>query len=110
LDNIRKIAATLSEQRRSVESLARHLDTSRRSLEGIQTRFMARREERQSYNELLTRKEAIHQAYASWQVTCQELERWEEIAAAFVNTTASPGTAQRDQICTWAPGPGGGDA
>jgi DNA repair protein SbcC/Rad50 len=83
LDNIRKITATLTEQRRLVDTLARQLEVSQRSLGEMQVRLHARRDERQSYSELLAREEAINAAYNAWLQTRQDLERWEEIANRF---------------------------
>jgi exonuclease SbcC len=46
-------------------------------------RLQARQEERQSYSELLEKREAINAAYIAWQETRQELEHWEEVASRF---------------------------
>jgi DNA repair protein SbcC/Rad50 len=83
LDNIRKITATLNEQRRFVDTLARQLGTSQRNLDDMQARLKARHDERQSYSELLAREEAIRAAYIAWQRTRKDLESWEEIANRF---------------------------
>jgi exonuclease SbcC len=83
LENIRKIAATLAEQRKLVEALARQLNAARQGLEELQSRRETRQEERRSYAEMIGRAGQIEAAYAAWQSTRLELERWEEVAGRF---------------------------
>src|SRR5690606_12216848 len=83
LENIRKNAAALAEQRRLVNAFERQLENMLRRVEDLQHRREARLEEKQSFQELLARAEEIEAAYAAWQAARQELERWDEIAGRF---------------------------
>ncbi len=83
LDSIRKITATLAEQRKLVVALARQLEAVRQQLQELQDRRDSRQEERRSYAERIGRAGQIEAAYAAWQAARQELERWEEVAGRF---------------------------
>ena len=83
LENIRKIAATLVEQRKLLEALRRQTEAASRGLEDLERRCAERQEEKQGYAGLLKRAAAIEAAYTGWQAARQELERWEEIAGRF---------------------------
>ncbi len=83
LENIRQITATLNEQERLVKILADQYDEAVRSLEEEKDRLVARVNDRQSYNDLLSRSEAIEAARTTWLEARESLEQWEEIAARF---------------------------
>jgi exonuclease SbcC len=83
LENIRQITATLNEQERLVKILADQYDEAVRSLEEEKDRLVARVNDRQSYNDLLSRSEAIEAARTIWLEARASLEQWEEIAARF---------------------------
>jgi exonuclease SbcC len=83
LDNIRKIAATLAEQRKLVEALTRQLDSAQRQLEAARLREAERREEKESYAAMLGKAAEIEAAYAAWQASRAELESWEAVAERF---------------------------
>ena len=83
LENIRQITATLNEQERLVKILADQYDEAIRSLEEEKDRLAARVNDRQSYNDLLSRSEAIEAARTTWLEARASLEQWEEIAARF---------------------------
>jgi len=83
LENIRQITATLVEQERLVEILARQLDEARRTLEDAKDRLEARMNERKSFNDLLSRSEEIEAGYTDWMDARAELERWDEVAERF---------------------------
>jgi exonuclease SbcC len=83
LENIRQITATLLEQERLVEILARQLNEAKRSLENVNDRLAARIDERQSFNDLLSRSEEIETAYSAWMGARAELERWDDVAERF---------------------------
>jgi exonuclease SbcC len=79
----RKIAATLAEQDRLVNALARQAEAADRRLEEMGIRLGARCRERDSQAEVLRRGEEIESDYAAWQAKRAELENWEEIAGRF---------------------------
>jgi exonuclease SbcC len=79
----RKIAATLAEQERLVNALARQAEASARRLEEMGVRLEARCSERDSQAEILSHAEEIESTYANWQVMRAELENWEKIAGRF---------------------------
>ena len=83
LGQIRKIAATLAEQRKLVETLSRQVAASERMLRELRERAASRQEERQTYDEILSRAGEIEAAYQAWQEARAELERWEEVAGRF---------------------------
>ena len=83
LENIRRAAATLNEQRRLVDALTRQVDATSRRRNELQTRSQSRQAELNTCQELLGRTAAIQAAYAVWQQTLQELQRWDETAARF---------------------------
>jgi DNA repair protein SbcC/Rad50 len=81
LDSFRKTAATLQEQRRLVDALARQLDSANRRLSEIQSRLLARQAEKQSYTDLVQRAGQIQADYQSWQEARQALQELESLAA-----------------------------
>lgn len=81
LDNMRQVAATLAEQGKLVNTLARQLQGARQELEGSKHRLAERMDERESFAELLFQAGEIESAYKQWEQARGELERWEEIAA-----------------------------
>jgi len=83
VENMRKIAAALSEQEKAVEAHQRYLEAARRSLDEQQVRLAGRRAEQETYAGLIARGIEIEAAYASWTAARQELERQEEIAGRF---------------------------
>ena len=83
LENIRQIAATLVEQERVVDILARQSDEAAHNLTGFKKRLASRQEERESFNQLLSRAQDIEESYAAWQNSRESLESWEAVAARF---------------------------
>ncbi|RPI26581.1 MAG: SMC family ATPase, partial [Chloroflexota bacterium] len=83
LDSIRKVVATLAEQRKLVDALARQCETAVRRLDELEAKQAARREEEQIHTGILTRAEKIEAAYSAWQQSRIELEGWEKIAVQF---------------------------
>jgi exonuclease SbcC len=79
----RKIAATLAEQDRLVDTLARQAEAADRRLEEMEVRLEARCQERDSQAEMLARAKEIESAYAAWQDLRLELEKWEKVAGRF---------------------------
>jgi DNA repair protein SbcC/Rad50 len=83
LENIRKMAAALVEQRKLVEALARQVEASTRRLADLEVRMQARQSERQSFAEVIGRETLIQQAYQAWQQARLDLEKWEATAEQF---------------------------
>jgi len=83
LENIRKVAATLAEQHKLVQTLARQWEGSTRRLSELELRMVSRRGERDSFAHTLGRAGPIEEAYAGWQAARADLERWEEVASQF---------------------------
>jgi exonuclease SbcC len=83
LENIKRIAATLAEQRKLVDNLARQLDSAQQRMHDLDLRLAARQEEKESHTKLLSRQSEIETAYQSWQETRETLARWDEIAEQF---------------------------
>ncbi len=83
LENIRKVAATLAEQQKWVDSLRRYLEAAARQLAEQQQRLAARRVERDSYAALAGRAQQIEHAFADWQSRRADLERLEQVAGRF---------------------------
>jgi len=83
LETIRKITATLAEQRKLVEALSRQVHAATQRLDETLRRSENRQAERVAHLEWLGRAAAIHQAYADWQADRAALEQWEHIASQF---------------------------
>lgn len=83
LENIRKIAATLAEQRKLVATLQRQAEASAERLAQLQARHASRLQEKNQHAEILSRAEAIEASYADWHALREELQRLEEVAARF---------------------------
>ena len=83
LENIRKNAASLEEQRKMVETLARQLGAAQTRMSELEQRIASRQQQRDSHAEILNRREEIQEAYQRLQAARVELSRWEEISAEF---------------------------
>ncbi len=83
LENIKKTAAVLNEQRKLVETLAKSLGNSRSSLTGFETRLAEKETELAKYADLVNRAKDIESAYKAWQKARAEVEKMDEIAAQF---------------------------
>lgn len=83
LENIRKIAATLAEQRKLVDALERQWQSSARRLDELQARLEARGRESAAFAQILARAAEIETVYEAWQAKRAELERWEAVAVRF---------------------------
>ncbi len=81
LESIRKIAATLAEQRRLVDALSRQVEAADRRLSELVERSQLRRSEQQALADLQSRAPAIRQAYTDWQTARQVLADWEALAS-----------------------------
>jgi len=83
LENARKVTATIAEQSKLVDTLGQQLESARRRLAEMEARRAERQEEKESYDQILARAEAIEAAFAEWQAQREELERWEQVASQF---------------------------
>ncbi len=83
LENMKKVEASLENQRRLVETLVTVLERSQSHLSGLQTRLADREAERATYADLLERAADVESAYEKWKQARAESERMDEIAAQF---------------------------
>jgi DNA repair protein SbcC/Rad50 len=83
LENIRRLAAQIDEQKKFVSSLQNQVQEARDRLQTVQSRLETRVVERDQYAALLAQEEQIEAAYHAYQLAQQELEDWEEIAGRF---------------------------
>lgn len=83
LENLRKNAALLDEQRKLTSTLLTGLERSKTALAGLETRLAARQVDRATYADLADRAKEIEARYEEWQSVRRELENWERIASRF---------------------------
>ena len=83
MENIRKNAALLDEQRKLIVTLSTGLERAQAAHAALEARLADREEELDSYSRLLGRAKEIEAAYHSWQKSRKELEEWDEIASKF---------------------------
>lgn len=83
LDSVRQMAASLSEQRKLVDSLAHQVALTSRRLEDLSARLDLRQQEKDTFTEILGRAGEIEAAYQSWQLARQELANWDATAEQF---------------------------
>src|SRR6266498_12664 len=83
LENIRKNAALLDEQRKMTMTLSAGLERARLALAGLEARLVAKETDRASYADLINRAEEIESSYGAWQTSRKELEEWDGIASSF---------------------------
>ena len=84
LENLHRLAAALTEQKRLVDTLERQCQLAVLERDRLSTRLDERRQEQQEYAVQLGQAEAIQSAYQEWQAARQSLEAFEEIAARFM--------------------------
>jgi exonuclease SbcC len=83
LENMKKVTASLDNQRRLVETLAAALERSQSHLSGLQTRLTGREAECATYADLVNRAAEVESAYEKWRQTRAESERMDDVAAQF---------------------------
>jgi exonuclease SbcC len=83
LENFRRLAASVAEQRRLVEVLSGQEKAAQARLEESCVRLAERKQECLAIREQLTHAAEIERAYQDWQETRRQLERWEAVAANF---------------------------
>jgi exonuclease SbcC len=83
LDNIRKNAALLDEQRKLIDALSDGLERAQTGLATLESRLAAREADRDSYANLVNRAKEIESTYKAWQKSRKELEEWDKVASKF---------------------------
>jgi exonuclease SbcC len=83
LENIRRNAALVNEQRKALSAHQNQLKKSQDALAGIENKIAAKEIEREGYVGLLDRAKEIESAYKAWQKARKELEEWEKTAVEF---------------------------
>jgi len=83
LDDLNRLAAALEEQRRMVDMLAAQLAGAEQKHQANLNRLEERRTEAAELQQTLQQAEAIEAAYAAWQASRAELERWDQLAGQF---------------------------
>lgn len=83
LENLRKVEASLQEQRKLVDALARQVDAASRQLDNLSVRLESRRKEKDAYADVLARAAEIQAAREDWLAARSELEAWDSSAVQF---------------------------
>src|SRR6266487_1046831 len=83
LENIKRNAALIDEQRRMTVMLLDGLERARSALAGLEDRLAAKQTDRDSYADLVHRAKEIESAYKAWQKSRKELEEWDNVASQF---------------------------
>lgn len=83
LENIKKTAASLDQQRKLVGNLAAAIERSRSRLAALHDRLAERESVRAIDLDIIQRAKEIETAYSKWQKKRLELEEWDKIASAF---------------------------
>ncbi|MCF6277283.1 MAG: SMC family ATPase [Anaerolineales bacterium] len=83
VENIRRLTASLDEQRKLTQKLLEALQRSQNNHADLTDRHTARVAERDRYADLLSRADEVDAAYAAWKEARAALARWEITAAQF---------------------------
>ncbi len=83
LEQVRKAAAILDEQRKSAQTLSAALERARSGHAGLSRRLAAKEAERATHADLVTRAAEIESAHKDWQKARKDLEKWDKVAADF---------------------------
>ena len=83
LENIRKNAALLDQQRKLAETLSTSLERSRTALAALESRLAEKESEHATYADLVTRAKEIESAYKAWQKSRKDLEDLDQVAVEF---------------------------
>ncbi len=83
LENIRKNAALLDQQRKMAETLSTSLMRSRTALSSLEARLAEKESEHTEYADLVSRAEEIESAYQAWQRVRKDLETLDTDAMEF---------------------------
>ncbi|MEW6085241.1 MAG: SMC family ATPase [Chloroflexota bacterium] len=83
LQNLKRTAALVEEQRKMTSTLAAALERSRSALAPLESRLAEREADRAAYADLVNRAKEIESAYKAWQNARKELEGLDRLAAEF---------------------------
>ncbi len=83
LENVRRLASSLAEQKRLVDLLAAQRQGAQARLAAGQHELEARRAEQEHLKSQVEDAAKVEAAYQAWQAARQDLERWEGVAANF---------------------------
>lgn len=83
LENIKRNATLIEEQRKMTALLLDGLERARAGRAGLEDRLADKEAERDSYADLVNRAREIESAYKAWQKSRAALEQWEAIASQF---------------------------
>jgi exonuclease SbcC len=83
LENMKKVVASLEEQRKLAVTLSLSLERSRSALGGLQTRFAEKEAERATFADLVDRAREVESAYKAWQKSRAEVEKMDAVASQF---------------------------
>src|SRR6266545_3601210 len=83
LENIKRNAALIDEQRKMTAMLLDGLERSRSALAGLEDRLADKQADHNSYADLVHRAKEIESAYKAWQKSRKELEEWDNVASQF---------------------------
>src|SRR5215213_1607076 len=83
LENIKRNAALVDEQRKMTAMLSESLERARSAHAGLEDRLADKQADRDSYADLVNRAREIESAYKAWQKSRKELEEWDGIASQF---------------------------
>ena len=83
LENIRKNAALIKEQRKLAETLFASLERERFSLANLEARLAGKESERAAHADLVNRAKEIESAYKAWQKARKDLEGFDKVALEF---------------------------
>jgi exonuclease SbcC len=83
LQNLKRNAALVAEQRKMISTLAAGLERSRTALASLEARLAEKESDRASYADLVNRAKEIESAYKAWQKARKEFEALDKVAAEF---------------------------
>ena len=83
LKQIRRLSASLAEQRKLTGALSDALSRSKKTRTDLETRRNERTQKRDTYANLLARADEIDEKYSDWKESRAALTHWEETAAQF---------------------------
>ncbi len=83
MQNLKRNAALVDEQRKMTSTLAAGLERSRTALASLESRLTEKESDRASYADLVNRAKEIESEYKAWQNARKELENWEKTASQF---------------------------
>jgi len=83
LENIKRNAALIDEQRKMTAVLSESLERARAAHAGLEDRLADKQADHDSYADLVKRAKEIESAYKAWQRSRKELEEWDDIASQF---------------------------